>query len=80
MVEVYGKTVPVETIDRFIEYKAKLARDVDIEDVRQLIEIKKSNFTEKFKEAKLSGYNIGSCVRVECEGKFLLLVRSESDS
>lgn len=37
------------------------------------------NFTDKFKEAKLSGYNIGACVRVECDGRFLLLERSESD-
>ena len=79
IMEVYGKKVPVETIDKLIEYKTKLARDVDIEDVRQLTEIKKNNFTEKFKEAKSRGYNIGSCVRVECEGKFLLLTRSKSD-
>lgn len=36
-------------------------------------------FFDKFKDAKLNGYNIGACVRVECEGKFLLVMRSESD-
>lgn len=38
-----------------------------------------NNFADKFNEAKSNGYNIGSCVRVEYEGRFLLLVRSESD-
>ncbi len=40
ILEVYGKTVPIENIDALIAYKTKLGRDVDIEDVRQLSKIK----------------------------------------
>jgi hypothetical protein len=41
MIEVYGKVVPIEQIDTLINYKMKLGREVDIEDVKQLLEIKK---------------------------------------
>ncbi|MEI6843226.1 MAG: hypothetical protein WCK48_01825 [bacterium] len=41
LIEVYGKKVPIESIENLITYKTKLARDVDIEDVRQLLLIKK---------------------------------------
>ncbi len=40
ILEVYGKKVPIENIDTLIAYKTKLARDVDLEDVRQLSIIK----------------------------------------
>ncbi len=36
MNEVFGKVVPVETLDALIKYKTKLGREVDIEDVSQL--------------------------------------------
>lgn len=36
MKEVFGKVVPVETLDALIKYKTKLGREVDIEDVNQL--------------------------------------------
>lgn len=36
LIEVYGKKVPIEKLDALIEYKIKLSREVDIEDVRQL--------------------------------------------
>ena len=42
MTEVYGKVVPIEKIDTLISYKIKLGRKVDIEDVKQLSEIKKN--------------------------------------
>ncbi len=41
MTEVYGKVVPIEKMDTLINYKIKLGREVDIEDVKQLSEIKK---------------------------------------
>lgn len=44
MTEVYGKTVPIEKMDTLINYKIKLGREVDIEDVKQLSEIKKKMF------------------------------------
>jgi len=34
--EVYGKKIPVEPIESLISYKTNLAREVDLEDVRQL--------------------------------------------
>ena len=40
MTEVYGKIVPIEKMDALINYKIKLGREVDIEDVKQLSEIK----------------------------------------
>jgi hypothetical protein len=36
MKNVFGKCVPVESWESLISYKTKLARDVDLEDVRQL--------------------------------------------
>lgn len=36
MKEIFGKVVPVETLDSLIKYKTKIGREVDIEDVRQL--------------------------------------------
>lgn len=39
-IEIYGKTVPVETLEALIAYKKKLSRDVDKEDVRQLLALK----------------------------------------
>lgn len=36
MKEVFGRTVPVESKESLIEYKTKIGRNVDIEDVRQL--------------------------------------------
>lgn len=41
MTEVYEKIVPIEKMDALINYKIKLEREVDIEDVKQLSEIKK---------------------------------------
>lgn len=41
LMEVYGKIIPIEKMDTLISYKNKLGRDVDIEDVNQLLEIKK---------------------------------------
>lgn len=41
MAKVYGRVVPIEKIDTLISYKNKLGRDVDIEDVKQLSEIKR---------------------------------------
>lgn len=38
--EVYGKTVPVETLEALIAYKTKLSRDVDKEDVGRLLALK----------------------------------------
>ena len=37
--EAFGMNVPVETLDSLITYKLKLAREVDVEDVRQLQKI-----------------------------------------
>ncbi len=34
--EVYNKKIPIEPLQSFIAYKTKLAREVDLEDVRQL--------------------------------------------
>lgn len=34
--DVFGKKVPVETLERLVAYKSKLFRDVDQEDIRQL--------------------------------------------
>ena len=39
LVNVYGKTVRVETLNSLVSYKSKLARDVDLEDVKQLLKI-----------------------------------------
>jgi hypothetical protein len=39
MKDVFGKSVPVESLKSLIAYKTKLGRDVDKEDVRQLINI-----------------------------------------
>jgi hypothetical protein len=36
---VFGKVVPIVPLDKLIEYKSKLLRDVDVEDVRQLVEL-----------------------------------------
>jgi len=36
--EVFGKSVPVESKESLIAYKSKLAREVDIEDVKQLLD------------------------------------------
>lgn len=36
MKEIFGKIVPTESRDSLIAYKTKLARPVDIEDIRQL--------------------------------------------
>ncbi len=36
MKEVFGKKVPIESKESLIAYKSKLAREVDLEDVRQL--------------------------------------------
>lgn len=41
LIEIYGKKVPIETLDVLIAYKTKLSREVDIEDVRQLRLLKK---------------------------------------
>lgn len=41
MTKVYGKIIPIEKMDSLINYKIKLGREVDIEDVKQLSEIKK---------------------------------------
>ena len=41
MAEVYGKVVPIEKMNALINYKIKLGREVDIEDLKQLSEIKK---------------------------------------
>lgn len=39
MKEVFGKKVPIESLQSLIAYKSKLGRKVDLEDVRQLQEI-----------------------------------------
>lgn len=39
IIEIYGKKVPVEPIKSLIAYKSKLAREVDLEDIKQLQEI-----------------------------------------
>ena len=36
MKDVFGRKVPIESSDSLIAYKTKLAREVDLEDVRQL--------------------------------------------
>jgi hypothetical protein len=36
MKEVFGRKVPIELLNSLIAYKTKLAREVDLEDVRQL--------------------------------------------
>lgn len=38
--EVFGRRVPVESLESLIAYKSILARDVDLEDLRQLKEIR----------------------------------------
>lgn len=43
--EVYGKKVPVESLESLIAYKTILGREVDQEDVRQLLAIKKKIIT-----------------------------------
>ena len=44
---IFGKIVPVESIDSLIVYKKKLGREVDREDVRQLEEIVSSRDRKK---------------------------------
>lgn len=39
IIEIYGKKVPVESIKSLITYKSKLAREVDLEDIKQLKEL-----------------------------------------
>lgn len=36
LMEIYNKNIPVESIESLINYKTKLARIVDLEDVKQL--------------------------------------------
>ncbi len=36
MKEVFGKKVPIESKESLIAYKTKLAREVDLEDIKQL--------------------------------------------
>lgn len=38
LAEIYGKLVPLEPLGLLIDYKSKLAREVDLEDIRQLSE------------------------------------------
>ncbi len=40
MKEVFGKKVPIESLQSLIAYKSNLRREVDLEDVRQLQEIR----------------------------------------
>ena len=35
--EIYGRKIPIENIESLIAYKKKLAREVDLEDVKQLV-------------------------------------------
>lgn len=41
MKKVFGKIIPVESLKTLISYKSKLSRDVDIEDVKQLLYLNK---------------------------------------
>ena len=40
LMDVYGKKIPIETIDSLIDYKSKQLRDFDITDLEQLRLIK----------------------------------------
>jgi len=46
LIDVYSKIVRIETLDSLVTYKSKLARDVDLEDVKQLLIIRAKE-TEK---------------------------------
>lgn len=46
---------------------------------QQKIFMSKELFLKKLQEAKLRGHNIGACIRLEKDDKYLVLVRSSSD-